>query len=71
MKTFKIKPIEKTQAIVVLILLVALNLMLISKYPDFVNIVSIGILFLFRILNFISHFSSFLGSIKGYILSKH
>ena len=35
---FKIKPIEKIQAIVVLVLLVALNLMLISKYPDFVNI---------------------------------
>ena len=35
---FKIKPIEKIQAIVVLVLLIALNLMLISKYPDFVNI---------------------------------
>ena len=38
MKIFKIKPIEKVQAIVVLVLLIALNLMLISKYPDFVNI---------------------------------
>ena len=35
---FKIKPIERIQAIVVLVLLIALNLMLISKYPDFVNI---------------------------------
>ena len=38
MNMFKIKPIERIQAIVVLILLIALNLMLISKYPDFVNI---------------------------------
>ncbi len=38
MKIFKIKPIEKVQAIVVLVLLIVLNLILISKYPDFVNI---------------------------------
>ena len=38
MKIFKIKPIERVQAIVVLVLVIILNLMLISKYPDFVNI---------------------------------
>ena len=38
MKIFKIKPIERVQAIVVLVLVIILNLMLISKYPDFVDI---------------------------------
>lgn len=35
---FKIKPIEKIQAIVVLILVVLLNLVIISKYSDFMGI---------------------------------
>ena len=35
---FKIKPIERIQAIIVLLLIVLLNLMLISKYPQFVGI---------------------------------
>ena len=35
---FKIKPIEKIQAIVVLILVVLLNLVIISKYSDFIGI---------------------------------
>ena len=35
---FRIKPAEKIQAIIVLILIVLLNLVLISKYPQFVGI---------------------------------
>lgn len=35
---FKIKPTEKIQAIIVLILIILLNLVLISKYPHFVSI---------------------------------
>ena len=38
LKLFKIKPEERLQAVIVLIMLVLLNYLMISKYPDFIDI---------------------------------
>lgn len=38
LKLFKIKPEERLQAVIVLVLLVLLNFLMISKYPDFIDI---------------------------------